>query len=668
MSRCNNGVPISGGTGLNVNDDVNFNGYRITGLGNPIDNQDAATKFYVDAAVSGIPPIDLSQLEQKTQNQTATPNNTNFQGVLTVNGQPIGSSTTLDEAYNNGDGSIQITSGPKPVLIKSFDDNQAGFSITDTIGNKNASLFGSGLISCTNQIVDQNIESNSYSQVSGDGTFSIQKITNGTRLFYQANFSPPFIQITTNSTIPDLEISQFGVAVNRNITPIQQNTLNIGASNNKFLDVWALNGNFNNITTTGNIQFNGTGTIQMQQVGAIQIQNTGTLSLQPTGILTLKTCAILGTLDMSNNTINNLATPVLQSQAATKNYVDQQITANQPDLSTLNNKTQNINESETDATKTTMTQDLILSGGLITTRARLSQSISTVSPFNGTKGFQIEVGPDPITITELLVDINTWIDPASNKDCGIWELGNATALYLGNILKISAQGGVARTTVVPPLQCNPGGKYVVGFRSNGDAGDSSTTPSTGQGITIIGGQLSANNGLFVYPGNDQNDGRALFGNFQYELSNKKTLDCREVLINDIKAATINQLSGYTAQWGGNNTNILSSDYYELSATASIADRGAPDERTNFILPRGAYVSAISFSKQNNGIAGYKLNYTGGSTDFVCNGNSGVVNITGLKLNAGDFINIQINPTTSVNASGRSMYIMYFSQLDENAPP
>ena len=90
MSRCNNGVPISGGTGLNVNDDVNFNGYRITGLGNPIDNQDAATKFYVDAAVSGIPPIDLSQLEAKTQNQTATPNNTNFQGVLTVNGQPIG--------------------------------------------------------------------------------------------------------------------------------------------------------------------------------------------------------------------------------------------------------------------------------------------------------------------------------------------------------------------------------------------------------------------------------------------------------------------------------------------------------------------------------------------------------------------------------------------------
>jgi hypothetical protein len=121
MSRCG-GVPISGGTGLNVNNNVDFNGYRITDLGNPIDDHDAATKFYVDAAVSGIPPIDLAQLEAKTQNQTAVPGSTNFNGILTVNNQPL-MQTSLDDAYNNGDGSIQITSIAKPVLIKSLDDN-----------------------------------------------------------------------------------------------------------------------------------------------------------------------------------------------------------------------------------------------------------------------------------------------------------------------------------------------------------------------------------------------------------------------------------------------------------------------------------------------------------------------------------------------------------------
>ena len=442
------------------------------------------------------------------------------------------------------------------------------------------------------------------------------------------------------------------------LTVLETKTANINLAST------ATNTDFNGgFVSNGNVTFNGVGAFQLNINGPVQLQNSSTLQIQPSGSLFLKSCSILGQMDMTNNKIINVTNPTNAGDAVNKNFFDANFSAVTAEINELKDKTQNIDLGATDGTKTVMTQDLILSGGLITTRARLNQSLSNAAAFNGTRGFQIEVGQDPITITELLVDINTWNDPSTNKDCGVWEYGNTTPLYSGNILKISAQGGVARTTVVPPLQCNPGGRYVIGFKSNGDAGDTNPTPDTGEGITIIGGQLTPNNGLFVYPGNDQNDGRALFGNFQYELTNKKTLDCGEVLIDNIQAATINQLSGYTAQWGGTNTNILSSDYYELSATASLADRGAPDERTNFILPRGAYVSAISFSKQNSGIVGYKLNYTGGSRDFVCDGNSGVVNITGLKLNAGNFINIQINPTTSVVASGRSMYIMYFSQLD-----
>ena len=108
MSRCGNGVPISGGTGLSVNNDVDFNGYRITSLGNPINDQDAiddeeSARISADAVLTSSIATEVTNRATAVSSEAATraAADTSLQSQIDtekgrVDGILAGSSVNLD--------------------------------------------------------------------------------------------------------------------------------------------------------------------------------------------------------------------------------------------------------------------------------------------------------------------------------------------------------------------------------------------------------------------------------------------------------------------------------------------------------------------------------------------------------------------------------------------
>jgi hypothetical protein len=382
----------------------------------------------------------IEDLTNKTQNMTSQPTITEFTGSLLLNGQELGGddNSTLQSVYNTqADGKILLANN-KPFVIENaagnnfyLDDNS--FNVisdsniwldngrTFNILSGNPSLpFGISILQATQnditikQLICDNITPlTTNSNIGGvlnpyEELYLSSRIQAGNKIIdlsqpssigvnvpiktTQTNFNDDD-ELVTKKFVDD-SIGNIPVV---DLTDLETKTANINLSST------ATNTNFNGgFVSNGNVSFNGTGNMQIQNIGSVQIQNTGTLQIQPTSLLTLKACSILGELNMSNNKIVGLSqVPTTDFEASNKKYVDDSISnIPPPDLSVLNDKTQNIILPETDNSKTVFANDVYkkesvtnLGQYLTTSGVIISGDVNT--PFDGTTNSLLLEEPTP---------------------------------------------------------------------------------------------------------------------------------------------------------------------------------------------------------------------------------------------------------------------------------
>ncbi len=461
---------------------INLNNKKITGSSEPVNSSDLATKQYVDNN-SGGNPFDQSL------NTFDTPR---FNDIELQNHPSVDTSITnletktspISDTYNN------------PFFPATHIDGTLSVGTISTTALLNTNCFAYG--NDCQAIGDESLAGgkNSYTN-----SFGLQSVALG--LGCEA-------------------IRAQSWAVGSKAKNLHDNTFVFGTDTN----IFTYSQRPNSLTVGGDIvciqPSNTVPSAEYSLVGYNRILlNSGSNTLE------LKT----------DGTISGVRTPVNQNDATTKNYVDTQISNIPPvDLSELENKTQNISLNETDGTKTTMTQELILQDSNIITSlgVQTTTSINTLGGLN-TTGFDFIVVNNDITVTELQVFLTQWSANASTQKTGaIWLDGNTTPLAQVTITRTNTtQDGLRATEPLPsPVTCTVGNKYVVAFYNvviNDDLSDQVNPPS-GNNIQVVGGRRSAS--IFPtgieYPTTANNDQIASYGTFLYETSaGFKNLTCAE---------------------------------------------------------------------------------------------------------------------------------------------
>ena len=281
---------------------------------------------------------------------------------------------------------------------------------------------------------------------------------------------------------------------------------------------------------TGDLIHNGNN-VQLQGLGAVQIQNQGTVQIQPTGALIMKAHGVLGEINMSNNKIINVATPTDPFDASTKLYVDNAVSGIPPtDLTDLETKTQNISLAKTNATQTFMNQNLVLGteGGQIISGISgqgLDTPITDVSPLLvGTNGFVFTVSQD-VVMTRVKVKeelFNT--SPASNVSIELWNYRESPPSWLFTVSvslsfgDVGNEDGYRWTINGMPRQLLAGTRYAITYNMGlgQELSDPIQSPITIGSVVNIQGSVYRNVGQpNTFPENETTDGYAPVGSFDY---------------------------------------------------------------------------------------------------------------------------------------------------------
>ena len=317
-----------------------------------------ATNFSGSLTVNNVAvpsSVDVTALETKTQNQTATAGTTTFTGTIT-GASLIHNATKLTQTSPLIDLNGQITANnsifPKITSGSSLGDSVLAwnnvYTVFMNVSNKilpflaNTTDIGSAVLPFKDIYA---------TRITGLGAPGADTDA-ATKLYADGKATAPLTTVadtavavfngTTGKTIKQspVLISDAGVvsgvsSVTGNLLPTTNIASSLGATSQRFLNVYTDNilssssVNMNGvmtitpttITTTGNMVFN-TGTLAMNG-STVNILNTGATTINPTGALTLKAFDCSGVINMSaNSKITNLGTPTLNTDAATKLYVD----------------------------------------------------------------------------------------------------------------------------------------------------------------------------------------------------------------------------------------------------------------------------------------------------------------------------------------------------------
>jgi hypothetical protein len=270
-------------TGLNAlpcTGDVSFQGFKLINLGTPIVATDGATKGYVDTAIGNVPLASLT-----LQGAIIGSGPLNLPVITTLN-------TTLNEITNAGN--INIANFLLNNVLDPLDPQDgATKNYVDT-----SSIVPSRIIG---------YPSNSSLFLNGAGSWTAPSFSN---------------LITTNSLSYELTINNTNASSTDTGLLVKNNGIN------------AVNFGFNNSSNEAYVWAYGNALLKFgtNATTRMQLLNNGTLdlltnSLTTTGNINAGTINVLNSLVMGNNSITGLANPVIPTDGANKQYVDDAISS-----------------------------------------------------------------------------------------------------------------------------------------------------------------------------------------------------------------------------------------------------------------------------------------------------------------------------------------------------
>ena len=287
-----NGAVTMGNLTIDATSTVSMGSNKVTNVADPTTDQDAATKAYVDAvASSGFTITDSTASSVISGGDTLTFSGTANETTVTVSGDSItiGMADNIDIA-----GTLDVTSA---TTLDSTLNVAGNTTLSGTLGVTGATTLSSTL------------------DVSGatgiDGNFDIN---------------------TTKFTVAS---ASGNTAVAGTLSVTGQSTLSSAAVSDLTSGRVVLAGTSGELEDSGNLTFNGselavTGTLDVSSNasvgGTLGVTGTTTLSgnLDANGNTTMGNLTIdaTSTVSMGSNTITNVGAPSVDSDAATKKYVD----------------------------------------------------------------------------------------------------------------------------------------------------------------------------------------------------------------------------------------------------------------------------------------------------------------------------------------------------------
>ena len=363
-------LSLSGGT---MTGDIEMSENKITDLATPDQPNDAATKDYVDAALTdfsvSLPESKLS-LSGGTMSGTINMNNNVISNLQTpALDLDAANKGYVDNAFSNVDlANLDITLPDTKIFVGTSSNTAVSVML-----NGDATLTNSGTITITdNAVTDIKLDKENISLT---------------------GFASPTATLDMNNNV---------------ISNLQTPTLDLDATNKGYVDTLIELVSGGSVSSTTSIQeeldltqssaglsgtgsYTTTGTYISNSISIVDAtvkldSQVATNTLAISTKLSLSGGTMSGTIDMNNNVISNLQTPTLDLQAANKGYVDSQLTASLTPLAT-----------------TTTSGTIVLAGALTGTATNVllaAESVSSTTIVDGSIA-TIDIAASAITSSTI---------------------------------------------------------------------------------------------------------------------------------------------------------------------------------------------------------------------------------------------------------------------------
>ena len=671
----------------------NMNNKTLTNLLDPVNNQDASSKNYVDNKVSSIViPTKLSDLTVSNTTDINLNSHKLINVLDPVNSQDVSTKNYVDNKYNQIISASSYSYQPSvgaPQLLNKFNI----VAIADLWNNNIVNLLDpiNPQDGATKNYIDNKLLSNLTPSFLGstgnvnsafdmncgrDITIQnnlIGKLTNNTRLL-SVSGGLNLIDSLSNGVVNDNNISCRAITTTSNITTIAP-TSDLHCSTKKYVDDKIANsgstftgGNVSSITSTGDINVGANLKILGNAFGNQDLPSNPTKrNLNVAGNLTLVDSYVSGSACNDNNincraitTTSNIITidPTSNNHVATKNYVDTKVASSGSTL------TQTITTSGYSGSLAGITCKVLWMSNITTyyldyniintLTLSLGGSLNNINISN-----QLNVKNTDLLVYDPTYDVVVWssgnngsypnvvslFNTYYNNGKGVIISMNATSSGFSLTKNISTSSNLLSTFTGTYVQLNPTHPIIYGCTSLVSPTNAYSTFNSQNGSTIIG-SFGGTTGVAAYL-DDNTLGRRVdlnygAGNFNFVTGDTTTTGLNRLTLQAIlwAARKINSASTTTSNFDANNIQLASNLNCNNKRLTNCADPISGGD----VMTLNYYSNSLKPS----GLIAYSSNTTINGYMYVGNCYNGLRLICGL-INGGDpfvIYDIMIGPNRS----------------------